>query len=82
MMFSVKPFVSSYTLDARGLLASRQALGAIDSYPVGRADPGALCTASKQWGDGIQLRVSGLAPQRLHDHASTRDAVLTDLKLS
>ncbi len=73
MMSFVKPCDPSSTLDVRGTLASGQALGAIDSYPVGRADLGALCTASKRWGDGIQLRASGLAPQRLHDHASTPD---------
>jgi len=48
MMSFVKPCDPSSTLDVRGTLASGQALGAIDSYPVGRADPGALCTASKR----------------------------------
>jgi hypothetical protein len=37
-------------------------VNAIDSYPVGRTDPGALCTARKRRRNGIQLRVSGIDP--------------------
>src|SRR3954469_3517634 len=61
------------SLTCRGALASGQALGAIDSYPVGQADPGALCTACERREGGIQLRGSGRRPQRLHDHAPTPD---------
>ncbi len=47
MMSSVKPCGSPQS-DVWGSLASGQARDAINSYPVGQADPGALCTACKR----------------------------------
>jgi hypothetical protein len=73
MMSFVKPCDPSSTVDVRGPLASGQALGAIDSYPVGLPTQVPYARRASGRGDGIQLRVSGLVPQRLHDHASTPD---------
>ena len=47
MMSSVKPCGSPQS-DVWGSLASGQARDAINSYPVGQADPGALRTACKR----------------------------------
>jgi hypothetical protein len=71
---------SSAVRDVQGALASGQALGAIHSYPVGKADPGASCPACKLQADGIQLFGSGFEPQRLHDHTSTPDATEPSLR--
>jgi hypothetical protein len=73
-------FGSSAVFDVQGALASGQALGAIHSYPVSKADPGASCTACKLQAGGIQLFGSGLEPQRLHDHTSTPDVTEPSLR--
>jgi|SRR5215217_9445257 hypothetical protein len=73
-------FGSSAVFDVQGALASGQALGAIHSYSVSKADPGASCTACKLQAGGIQLFGSGLEPQRLHDHTSTPDVTEPSLR--
>jgi hypothetical protein len=80
MMFLVKSCSDPPPLDVQGALASGQALGAIHSYPVGATDPGATCTACKLQAGGIQLRVSGLEPQRLYDHTPTLDVTEPSLR--
>ena len=63
---------SAPLFDVWSVLASGQALGAVNSYPAGGTDPGAQCAACKQRRDGIQLRVSGFPPTAARSHIPSR----------